>query len=66
MANWQEQPMNGQSVWHEHKNGRIERIDAANKTVYCDFYDHGSLALELDEFFGCFDEQLNQWVLIPL
>lgn len=67
MARWQEEPWVGHSVWCDsHKNGIITRIDRANKTVTADHYEHGFKTYDLDEFFGCFDERLNQWIIIPI
>jgi hypothetical protein len=66
MANWQSMPAIGQSVWClSHGNGTITNVDKGADMVWAK-YTKGPLAHDLDEFFGCFDEKLNQWVLIPL
>lgn len=66
MAAWQEEPYIGQSVWCDsHKNGIITGVDRANSTVHANHYVYGHRTYELDEFFGCFDERLNQWVIVP-
>lgn len=60
-------PRVGQTVWtDEKKNGIIRRIDWQEKLVYSHHYDNGDAVTELDEFFGCFDERLNQWVITPI
>lgn len=67
MANWQEEPQAGQTVWSEsHKNGIITGVDYSERMVYADHYDNGHQTYELDDFLGCFDEKLNQWVLIQI
>lgn len=64
MASWQEEPRTGHSVWHDHKNGVIEGINYQQRIIYVSFYDKGKGEFEFDEFLGCFDEALNQWVLV--
>lgn len=67
MASWQGEPQVGQSVWCDsHKNGIITRIDWKERLVYANHYASGTTIYELDEFFGAFDERLNQWVIIPI
>lgn len=64
MARWQDEPQRGQTVWRSHQNGKIVYVDYSNRMVMVNFYDHGYQAIELDIFFGSFDEKLNQWILI--
>lgn len=67
MASWQEEPMTGQTVWCESKgNGIITGIDYADRRVFVNFYDKGNREFEYDELLGCFDEKLNQWVLVEI
>lgn len=67
MASWQDEPQVGQTVWtDERKNGIITGISRSDGLVYCNFYKNGLDILELDLFFGMFDERLNQWIIIPL
>lgn len=67
MASWQESVLVGQSVWSEsHKNGIVKAIDYQNDTVYCDHYKNGHQTYTLDDFFGCFDERLKQWIIIQI
>lgn len=67
LPSWQDQPQVGQSVWDMVRgNGVITRVDYAGKNVYVNHYENGQGVYELSEFFGMFDERLNQWVLIPL
>lgn len=67
MANWQDAPQVGQTVWCEsHKNGVITGVDWESNLVYVNHYTYGFSIYEMDEFFGCFDERLNQWVIVPI
>lgn len=66
MASWQEEPQVGQSVWSNHKNGIIEGIDYKDRRIFVSFYDKGKAEFEYDELLGCFDEKLNQWVLVEV
>lgn len=67
MSNWQEKPQVGETVWCDiHKNGIITRIDWQNRIVTADHYAYGYYTYDLDEFFGCFDERLNQWIITPI
>lgn len=67
MASWQDKPQVGQTVWCDAwKNGIITAVDNKEHMVYVNHYAYGYHVHELDEFFGAFDEGLNQWVLIPL
>lgn len=66
MADWQEEPRVGHSVWAEHKNGVIDGIDYSTRTVYVDFYKKGRGSFEMDEFFGMWDDRLQQWVIVPI
>lgn len=65
MARWQEKPEVGNSVWTlEDGNGTIEYIDYNNRLVLVHFhYLKKDTTIELDSFFGCLDERLNQWII---
>jgi hypothetical protein len=64
MASWQEEPYTGQSVWDDFKNGIIEGIDYESHTIYVSYYEKGRKKYTFDDFFGNFDEKLNQWILL--
>lgn len=67
MASWQEDPFVGASVWClEHGNGRIDYIDYEDSLVYVNYYDNGRHTHDKEDFVGCFDEKLNQFVIAPL
>lgn len=57
----------GETVWTmEKKNGIIDAIDYADKTVYVNHYHNGRGEYSFDDLFGNFDERLNQWVISPI
>lgn len=65
-------PVIADTVWHvEYGNGKVYGIDWDNMLVAVEFYgwaNHPPVnkSMEMDDFFGMFDEQLNQWVITPI
>lgn len=63
---WQDDPQRGQSVWTEESaNGVIVDIDYRERVADVKWHNSGKIEeIHFDEFFGCWQQGLNQWVIV--